>query len=143
MAERKYTHGLELSQDNDVSVMGIGDMEIWDGADLSLVRDTLHRLVTQEGVDSVGVDMQYVQYVPSGFFGLLFDWYERGVEVRLYRPRARICQMLWFRKFFCEVSTGIYMLRDGSPIDEDNGEELWSPQDTIDQIDRLIALGNE
>ena len=125
MAERKYTHGLSLRTQHDVVILSIGDMEIWDGADLSLVRDTLHRLIHDEGVHAVGVDMAQVQYVPSGFFGMLFDWYERGVEVRLYQPRGRVINMLWFRKFFQCVAKDVYRLVDGGGINEDDGEELW------------------
>ena len=45
MAERKNTHGLRLSRRREVMIVDIGDMEIWDGADLSLIRDTLNRLI--------------------------------------------------------------------------------------------------
>lgn len=130
MAERKYTHGLELTCENDAIVMHIGDMEIWDGADLSLVRDTLMRLISEDGCAVVGIDMQYVQYVPSGFFGMLFDWYERGIEVRLYQPRERVEKMLWFRKFFKPHSENIYNLHDGLGVNEEEGEELWAPEFT-------------
>jgi hypothetical protein len=41
-------------------------------------------------------------HIPSGFFGMLFEWYEAGVEVMLYSPRQNIRQMLWFRMFFRE-----------------------------------------
>jgi hypothetical protein len=125
MAERKYTHGLKMTQVEGVTVIDIGSMEIWDGADLSLIRDTLFQLVVQEGKQAVGISMRHVQYVPSGFFGMLFDWLERGVEVRLYTPRPRIRQMLWFRKFFVPVTPGIYRLQDGETIDEEADENLW------------------
>ncbi len=125
MAERKYTHGLRLSVQDAVTVLEIGDMEIWDGADLSLLRDTIFRLVFDENATSLGVDMSYVQHVPSGFFGMLFDWYERGVSIRLMQPRERVKQMLWFRKFFIEQKETVFMLYDGEGINEDVSEDLW------------------
>lgn len=125
MAERKYTHGLKVEQVDRFAVIDIGSMEIWDGADLSLIRDTLIQLVEREGKQAIGVSMRHVQYVPSGFFGMLFDWLEQGVEVRLYAPRPRVRQMLWFRKFFIPVSAGIYRLHDGEAINEDGAEDLW------------------
>ncbi len=125
MAERKYTHGLRLSVQDAVTVLEIGDMEIWDGADLSLLRDTIFRLVYDENATSLGVDMSYVQHVPSGFFGMLFDWYERGVSIRLMQPRERVKQMLWFRKFFIEQKETVFMLYDGEGINEDVSEDLW------------------
>ncbi len=138
MAERKYTHGLELSCNGDAMVMHIGDMEIWDGADLSLVRDTLHRLITEDAVEVIGVDMQYVQYVPSGFFGMLFDWYENGIVLRLYEPRERVTQMLWFRKFFKPISNGVFQLYDGLGVNEEAGEDLWFPIESDTAELRLI-----
>jgi transketolase len=47
---------------------------LWDGADLSLIRDTLNRLVVKERRRSIAIQMRTVKYVPSGFFGMLFDW---------------------------------------------------------------------
>jgi hypothetical protein len=125
MAERKYTHGLSTTAGEHGVIIDIGDMEIWDGADLSLIRDTLFRLVLQEGVDAFAIDMHAVQYVPSGFFGMLFDWMERGIEVQLLNPRERVRQMLWFRKFFTRIEANTYRLSDGDVIDEAHSEELW------------------
>lgn len=125
MAERKYTHGLKLTEDGRTTVISIGTMEIWDGADLSLLRDTLFEIVGRQGCDSFAVDMQDVLYVPSGFFGMLYDWLERGVEVKLYNPRARVKNMLWFRKFFTPEATGKYRLHTGAAVNEDACEELW------------------
>lgn len=130
MADRKYTHGLTVLASNQGSVLDIGDMEIWDGADLSLIRDTLFRLILQEGKEAVAVDMHSVQYVPSGFFGMLFDWMERGVEVRLMNPRERVRQMLWFRRFFVQENETTFRLHDGVRIDEQQSEELWEIQET-------------
>lgn len=125
MAERKYTHGLEVADSVYGTTIDIGDMEIWDGADLSLIRDTLFRLILQEGIDAFAIDMHAVQYVPSGFFGMLFDWMERGVEVHLINPRERVQQMLWFRKFFHRVDTDAFRLHAGQAIDEAHSEDLW------------------
>ncbi|WP_437186404.1 STAS domain-containing protein [Planctomicrobium sp. SH668] len=127
MADRKYTHDLEVSPTEHGALLSIGDMEIWDGADLSLIRDTLFRLIANENVKAAAIDMHAVQHIPSGFFGMLFDWMERGIEIRLVNPRERVQQMLWFRKFFELESTGVYQLRDSNRIDETNSENLWEP----------------
>lgn len=112
MAERKNTHGLQLTRRGGVSVVDIGDMEIWDGADLSLVRDTLNILIARRGRRAVGIQMQHVKYVPSGFFGMLYDWHESGVSVYLFNPQPRVERMLWFQRFFSEVRTGVHRLED-------------------------------
>ena len=51
-----------------VTVLDFGAMEIWDGADLALLRETLTRLVDVEKCKSIGVELTSVKYIPSGFF---------------------------------------------------------------------------
>lgn len=114
MAERKYIHGLTVRQDAQTVVLDIGEMEIWDGADLSLIRDTLISMIRHEGERSIGINMQYVKHIPSGFFGMLFDWFESGIEVRLYQPTERVANMIWFRQFFLQEVGNCYVLHDGS-----------------------------
>lgn len=114
MAERKYIHGLSITQVGQTYIIDIGDMEIWDGADLSLIRDSLISLIRVEGRHSVGVNIQFVKYVPSGFFGMLYDWFESGIEIRLYQPTDRVANMIWFRQFFLLEEGHSYLLHDGS-----------------------------
>jgi hypothetical protein len=92
------------------AVLDMGDIEIWDGADLALLRETLIHLIEREERKFVGVDMRYVKYVPSGFFGMLYDWHEKGVAVRLYAPQPRVKNMLWFRQFFDRVEEETFTL---------------------------------
>ena len=93
-----------------VTVLDLGEMDIWDGADLSLLRETLHRLIDVEEVRSIGVSLAHVKYIPSGFFGMLFDWHEKGVEMHLYSPQENVGRMLWFRQFFEHEGDGRYIL---------------------------------
>ncbi|MGZ0169034.1 MAG: hypothetical protein ACKVHE_05725 [Planctomycetales bacterium] len=98
---RKKRSLIEVRDGFHVVVMG--DMEIWDGADLALLRETLAKLVDIENRPAIGVDLRFVKYIPSGFFGMLYDYTDRGVDVRLYSPQAHIANMLWFREFFESV----------------------------------------
>jgi hypothetical protein len=107
MSKRKL---MQIHTLPDVKVIDMGPMEIWDGADLSLLRETLTRLVDEEGCHSVGVNMTFVKYIPSGFFGMMYDWSDRGVDVRLYTPQSNVQSMLWFRQFFQHESHGCFML---------------------------------
>jgi hypothetical protein len=91
-------------------------MEIWDGAELALIRETLRRLVEEEECRSLAVDMRYVKYVPSGFFGMLYDWYEKRICVRVLGPLPHVRQMLWFTKFFHSIGGEFHELR---PCPED------------------------
>lgn len=112
MAERKNNHGLSLTSVRGIAILDIGDMEIWDGADLSLVRDTLTVLIARKRRRAVGIQMRHVKYVPSGFFGMLYDWYEAGVSVYLLHPQERVGGMLWFQRFFVEEQPGHWKLED-------------------------------
>lgn len=95
---------------NGVTVLDLGEMDIWDGADLSLLRDTLSDLIDTQGLRSIGVNLRYVKYIPSGFFGMLSDWHDKGVEMHVYTPQENVARMLWFRRFFDETSDGCFKL---------------------------------
>ena len=131
MAERKNTHGLTVSHLGGCTVVDIGSMEIWDGADLSLIRDTLTQLVVSQRQSSIGIDMSSVKYVPSGFFGMLFDWFEQGITVRLFSPQPRVANMLWFKRFFEPESEETFYLTGEhadyeEPVCEDESlEDAW------------------
>ncbi|MBS0263580.1 MAG: hypothetical protein JSS02_16685 [Planctomycetes bacterium] len=91
---------LRLVQRDGFVMLDIGTMEIWDGADMALLRESLTRLIKVEKQRAIAVDMTYVKYIPSGFFGMMFDWYETGVRIRLYSPQPNVRKMLWFDQFF-------------------------------------------
>jgi hypothetical protein len=93
----------------------IGDMEIWDGADLSLLREALFRLVVSGKRRKIGVDMRYVKYIPSGFFGMLFDWREQGIRVQLFSPQDNVRRMLWFHRFFVNAAGERFELVPDAP----------------------------
>ena len=135
MAERKHTHGLTVSHQDGCTVIGIGTMEIWDGADLSLIRDTLTTLVVRQRQRSIGIDMSSVKYVPSGFFGMLFDWFEEGINVRLFSPQPRVANMLWFKRFFEPETEEVFSL---------TGEcaDYVEPAETEESIDESWSLSH-
>ena len=55
--------------------------------------------------------MTFVKYIPSGFFGMLFDWHETGVKIRLYTPQPNVRRMLWFDRFFEPINDLTFELR--------------------------------
>jgi anti-anti-sigma regulatory factor len=107
MASKKF---LQLVPDDRFTVLNLGDMEIWDGADMALLRESLTRLIKVEKHRRIGIDMSHVKYIPSGFFGMLFDWYETGVQIRLYTPQPNVRLMLWFNQFFEAVDQDCFAL---------------------------------
>jgi hypothetical protein len=105
---RKKRSSIEIRDGYHTIVMS--DMEIWDGADLALLREHLAKLVDADGEKSIGVDMTFVKYVPSGFFGMLYDYTERGVTMRVFNPLPHVQDMLWFREFFDHLGDGVFCL---------------------------------
>jgi len=97
---------------DETAIVCLNDMEIWDGADLSKLREVLTKMIFEDGYRSIGVDLSTVKYIPSGFFGMLYEWYESGVEVTLCSPRRHVAEMLWFRMFFVCESGDTYRLSD-------------------------------
>ncbi len=111
MSSRKKQR-LSICVDNDFAIVSLEDMEIWDGADLALLREALSSLIERDGYRAVGVDLSAVKYIPSGFFGMLFEWYEQGLQIRLDSPQQNVLQMLWFRMFFVAQGNETYLLTD-------------------------------
>lgn len=103
---------LTVRTEEDFAIVSLGDSEIWDGADLALIRESLTNLIERDGFRAIGLDLSAVKYIPSGFFGMLFEWYEQGLKVRLYYPQRNVEQMLWFRMFFNSCDEGAYQLND-------------------------------
>lgn len=98
----------------DRILIHIGTMEIWDGADLALLRDGLMHLIERDHERAILIDLSFVKYIPSGFFGMLYDWYEkRRVRFWLTEPQPNVAQMIWFQKFFRKSAEGWYELVPG------------------------------
>lgn len=99
-----------IHEHEGITVLSLGCIEIWDGADMALLRETLTRVIEREGRRSIAIDMSAVKYIPSGFFGMLYDWHEKGVAVRLTKPQPNVAAMLWFRQFFEPEGEGWFRL---------------------------------
>jgi hypothetical protein len=107
--------------DDGTHVLHMGEMEIWDGADLALLREGFTQLIERDGVRSIIIDMHFVKYIPSGFFGMLFDWHEkRDVWFALTLPQPNVQRMLWFQQFFRRTEEGWYELWS-------EGRDLFTP----------------
>lgn len=114
-AKRKQR--IAIHTDGEFRVLDIGQIEIWDGADLALLRDSMTDVI-YKGARHIGVEMRAVKYIPSGFFGMLFDWQDKGITMRLYRPQPNVRHMLWFRQFFEEICEGVFAMRKESLFDD-------------------------
>jgi hypothetical protein len=136
MGSRKKQR-MKINNIRGVAVMDLGAIEIWDGADLALLRETLYRLVDVDKHQAIGVNMTYVKYVPSGFFGMLYDCHERGIEVFLYTPQPNVANMLWFRQFFGHTQDGCFQLHSEPKLEllaEHNTD--WTDESIWDELDQ-------
>ena len=83
---------------------------------MALLREGLFKLIEHENCRAIAIDMRFVKYIPSGFFGMLFDWNEkRGVTFALTPPQPNVLKMLWFQRFFHLNAAGMYELQTDSP----------------------------
>jgi len=120
----KKRQRLNIQSDGTTAVVGLDRIEIWDGADLALLREVLSELIEQEEFGSVGVDLSSVKYIPSGFFGMLFEWYETGINIQLHSPQPNVEQMLWFRMFFNLCPDGHFELCDEQVRDHTPNQQV-------------------
>jgi anti-anti-sigma regulatory factor len=123
MSTRKRQR-LDIREEDGVAIVSLENMEIWDGADLALLREALTTLIEHDGYRSLGVDLTSVKYIPSGFFGMLFEWYDAGLQIRLYSPQENVAQMLWFRMFFLHEQNDTYRLTDEAIRNNSPGEQV-------------------
>jgi anti-anti-sigma regulatory factor len=120
----KKRQRLNIQTDGHAAIVALDCIEIWDGADLALLREVLTELIAQDGFRTIGVNLSSVKYIPSGFFGMLFEWYEDGIEIQLHHPQPNVEQMLWFRMFFTCTSEGHFQLCDKAVRSHTPGEQV-------------------
>ena len=137
----KKKQRLNIHSDGTTATVGLGSIEIWDGADLALLREVLSELIEEDRFRSIGVDLESVKYIPSGFFGMLFEWYEEGIQIRLHSPQPNVEQMLWFRMFFIQHAEGHFYLTDEAVRDHTPNEQVeyhkqrFRPDEALDSDD--------
>ena len=128
MAVQRRFKRMLIDVRDEFLLLQLGEMEIWDGADLALLREGLFRLIQGESCPAIAIDMRYVKYIPSGFFGMLFDWQEKcGTWFALTPPQPIVQRMLWFRQFFKLNSDGLYEM-----VPEPT--EAFSPTDSTPEV---------
>jgi len=128
MAVQRRFKRMLIDVRDEFLLLQLGEMEIWDGADLALLREGLFRLIQGESCPAIAIDMRYVKYIPSGFFGMLFDWQEKcGTWFALTPPQPNVQRMLWFRQFFKLNSDGLYEM-----VPEPT--EAFSPTDSTPEV---------
>ena len=112
MMNQKKRQRLNVEIDGHCATVGLDQIEIWDGADLALLREVLTEMITRDSYRSIGVNLESVKYIPSGFFGMLYEWYEEGIRIILHNPQPNVEQMIWFRMFFNVQADGSFLLND-------------------------------
>jgi hypothetical protein len=131
MARRKNSKNLTTAFHRGGTLLGLGATEIWDGADLVLLRETISKLYQRQRCRRIDLDMRHVQYVPSGFFGMLCDWHDRGVNIRVISPTARVQQMLWFTSCFRQIDDDSHELSLDHSLKFEADAAPFSPLDDL------------
>ena len=127
---RKKRQRISLHEEGNTIVLDMGPIEIWDGADLALLRETVSRQVEMEKRESISFAMQPVKYVPSGFFGMLLDCFDRGIEIHLLAPNEHVQKMLWFQRFFATKDGVNFFLHSGPSEEIPHDQPLpWASED--------------
>ena len=126
---------LTISDHTGITLLDLGEMDIWDGADMALLRETLTELIEDVGIRSIGINLEYVKYIPSGFFGMMYDWHEkRDVTVPLFSPQPNVKNMLWFQRFLQPLDNECYLLSSEPcvAINEEAEEALFAEDSSWD-----------
>ena len=124
MMNPKKRQRLDIERTENAATVGLDQIEIWDGADLALLREVLTELIERDGCRSIGVNLHSVKYIPSGFFGMLYEWYEDGVQIFLHSPQPNVENMLWFRMFFHRGVDGSFFLNDEDIRNHTPGQQV-------------------
>lgn len=144
MMNPKKRQRLNIVQDEGTVTVGLDQIEIWDGADLALLREVLTELIERDGFRHIGVNLHSVKYIPSGFFGMLYEWYEAGIRIELHAPQPNVEQMLWFRMFFRRDAEGSYFLNDEEIRNHTPGQqvEYHKREFTNEETDDVAEIAN-
>jgi hypothetical protein len=55
---------------------------------------------------------------------MLFEWYESGLEIAVFRPQENVRQMLWFRMFFAQEGLDRFVLTDADVRNNSPSEQI-------------------
>ena len=98
-------------------------------------------MIERDGYRAIGVDLSAVKYIPSGFFGMLFEWYEQGLRVRLDAPQRNVEQMLWFRMFFVPQGDESFFLTDERMRNNTPNEQVeFHRREFMDDLEEMDDL---
>lgn len=139
MMNEKKRQRLTINADQHTAVVGLDNIEIWDGADLALLREVLGELIDKEAYRVIGVNLESVKYIPSGFFGMLYEWYEDGIRILLQSPQPNVEHMLWFRMFFVRQADGTFCLNDEAVRNHTPGQQVeYHKREFTGELDEIV-----
>lgn len=67
----------------------------WHNGDLAVFRDGVQHLA-ESGVSTIEFDMLAMHRLPPGFAGLLWNWRDKGLQIRLRNVEPTVQKMRWF-----------------------------------------------
>jgi anti-sigma B factor antagonist len=85
---------LDVYEAGPTTVVGFGSRQVLDDINLALCREELVKLLQSAGAKVLGFDLTGVQWMPSGFLGLMASVRGLGVDVHLYNPSPDVREVL-------------------------------------------------
>lgn len=95
---------LTVHQKDDGFVLRLNNIQALDHSDICLLKEWMSR---QDNGTKVSLNLHKVEYLPSGFFGMLHDISDTGILITLLNPTETIKNQLWFKQFI--QPSGLFM----------------------------------
>jgi len=87
---------LTISLKNNTHILRLSNIQALDHSDVCLLKEWMSR---QAAGTKVSLNLHKVEYLPSGFFGMLHDISDNGVLISLANVSDTIKKHLWYRQF--------------------------------------------
>lgn len=113
-------------------IISLRASQILDGADLAHLRERIARVPEQDRVlIGIAIDLTNVLKLPEGFFGMTFDFVERGYKIALDHPCEEFRQYHWFKQFAKSLGNDRYQIQqefqDRTYYDALRGPDKYQP----------------
>lgn len=95
---------LTISQKDGEFLLRLDNIQALDHSDVCLLKEWMSR---QDNGTKVSLNLHKVEYLPSGFFGMLHDISDTGVRITLLNVTDAIKKQIWFKQFI--QPSGLFM----------------------------------